>query len=99
MLLQAAQELGLDLARSYMIGDAATDLVAGQQVGCQTFLVLTGRGSQQLRPALQAVLRQFMVTRNLMEATYQIIRIERYREQILEPYFPIEPHRHFSWPH
>ena len=78
MLLQAAQELGLDLARSYMIGDAATDLVAGQQVGCQTFLVLTGRGSQQLKLALQSVRRQFMVTRNLMEAAYQIIKIEQY---------------------
>jgi D-glycero-D-manno-heptose 1,7-bisphosphate phosphatase len=78
MLLQAAQELGLDLTRSYMIGDAATDLLAGQQVGCQTFLVLTGRGSQQLKPALQSVRRQFMVTRNLMEATYQIIEIEQY---------------------
>ncbi|MBE7551512.1 MAG: HAD family hydrolase [Anaerolineales bacterium] len=48
MLLQAAAEMGLDLKASYLIGDAMTDIQAGQQVGCHTILVLTGRGSEQL---------------------------------------------------
>jgi D-glycero-D-manno-heptose 1,7-bisphosphate phosphatase len=47
MLLQAARDLNLDLSRSWMIGDALTDLQAGQAAGVQTLLVLTGRGSEQ----------------------------------------------------
>jgi D-glycero-D-manno-heptose 1,7-bisphosphate phosphatase len=46
MLLQAARELDLDLARSWMVGDALTDMQAGQAAGTQTLLVLTGRGPQ-----------------------------------------------------
>ena len=45
MLLQAARELGIDLARSWMIGDRRTDLEAGAAAGCRTILVRTGYGS------------------------------------------------------
>ena len=48
MLLQAARELDLDLSQSWMIGDALTDLQAGQAAGVkETVLVLTGRGQKQ----------------------------------------------------
>lgn len=47
MLLQAAHDLDLDLARSWMIGDALTDLEAGRAAGVRALLVLTGRGSEQ----------------------------------------------------
>lgn len=36
MLLQAAQEHGIDLQQSWMIGDAATDIEAGLAAGCRT---------------------------------------------------------------
>jgi D-glycero-D-manno-heptose 1,7-bisphosphate phosphatase len=42
MLLQAARELDLDLARSYMIGDRASDVEAGRRAGCTTIRVLSG---------------------------------------------------------
>jgi D-glycero-D-manno-heptose 1,7-bisphosphate phosphatase len=38
MLLQAAQAMGIDLAASWMIGDAPRDMGAGQEVGCRTIL-------------------------------------------------------------
>lgn len=44
MLLQAAADLGIDLARSYMIGDKEADLQAGQGAGCTPILVRTGYG-------------------------------------------------------
>lgn len=47
MLLRAAAELGLDLARSYAIGDAASDLQAAKAAGVHGMLVLTGRGKEQ----------------------------------------------------
>ena len=39
MLLEAAAELDLDLARSWMIGDSDVDAEAGRSVGCRTILV------------------------------------------------------------
>jgi len=39
MLLQAAQDLELDLARSWMIGDADRDAEAGERAGCRAVLV------------------------------------------------------------
>lgn len=44
MLLQAAAALDLDLGRSYLVGDAITDLEAALAAGVQPVLVRTGRG-------------------------------------------------------
>ena len=45
MLLRAAERLGLDLARSWAVGDRARDLEAGRAAGCAGGLhVLTGHG-------------------------------------------------------
>lgn len=76
MLRQAAQEMGLNLKNSYMVGDAATDIVAGQRAGCVSFMVLTGRGLQQLVHAFRTARRPFTITRNLMGATNQILKAE-----------------------
>jgi histidinol-phosphate phosphatase family protein len=47
LLLRAARDHRLDLARSWMIGDALTDLQAGETAGARSLLVLTGRGQAQ----------------------------------------------------
>ena len=39
MLLQAAEELGIDLAKSFMVGDAATDVQAGLAAGTRVILL------------------------------------------------------------
>jgi D-glycero-D-manno-heptose 1,7-bisphosphate phosphatase len=39
MLLKAARELHVDLARSWMVGNAPTDVEAGRRAGCQTILI------------------------------------------------------------
>jgi len=44
LLRRAAEEMGLDLSRSTMIGDKPSDLVPGREVGAATVLVLTGYG-------------------------------------------------------
>ena len=44
LLLRAAAELGLDLARSTMVGDKPSDLVPARAVGAGAVLVLTGYG-------------------------------------------------------
>jgi D-glycero-D-manno-heptose 1,7-bisphosphate phosphatase len=50
LLLHATGLLGLDLANSVMIGDAITDLEAGEAAGVgKVALVRTGRGEEQMR--------------------------------------------------
>jgi D-glycero-D-manno-heptose 1,7-bisphosphate phosphatase len=44
MLTRAAEEHGLDLSRSWMIGDKESDLEAGRRAGCRVALVRTGYG-------------------------------------------------------
>lgn len=39
LLLASAAEHGIDLARSWMVGDATTDVEAGQRAGCATVLL------------------------------------------------------------
>jgi D-glycero-D-manno-heptose 1,7-bisphosphate phosphatase len=39
MLLQASREYGIDLKRSFMVGDRSGDILAGAAAGCRTFLI------------------------------------------------------------
>lgn len=39
LLLRAAEEMGLDLARSYFVGDGIVDVKAGKSAGCKTVLL------------------------------------------------------------
>jgi D-glycero-D-manno-heptose 1,7-bisphosphate phosphatase len=48
LVLQAARELGLDLARCFMVGDAARDLEAGWAAGVPGILVATGKGQDEI---------------------------------------------------
>jgi histidinol-phosphate phosphatase family protein len=47
MLLEAAADFDVDLARSFMIGDKAADVECGKRAGAKTILVLTGYGPEQ----------------------------------------------------
>jgi D-glycero-D-manno-heptose 1,7-bisphosphate phosphatase len=53
MLLRAAREHGLDLSRSYFIGDALSDAQAAAAAGVTPIYVASGRGAEQ-REALLA---------------------------------------------
>lgn len=46
MLRQAAQDYGIDLAGSWIIGDTSGDIGAGSAVGCRAILVRSGYGAQ-----------------------------------------------------
>lgn len=42
MLRRAAEQLGIDCSRSFMIGDRATDVEAGRKAGCRTVFIDLG---------------------------------------------------------
>jgi D-glycero-D-manno-heptose 1,7-bisphosphate phosphatase len=54
MLLSAAADLQIDLPASVMIGDAVSDVQAGQAAGAQAIMVRTGRGVGQTAELRQA---------------------------------------------
>jgi len=66
---QAAKALTLDLGQSYLIGDALSDLLAGQTAGLrQTVLVRTGRGTEQDSLARPKELNAFLTFETLSDA-------------------------------
>lgn len=69
MLLRAANEHGLDLAGSFMIGDKPSDIQAAKAAGCRSVLVLTGYGRELWADsALWRTCRPDMVAEDLAEA-------------------------------
>lgn len=69
MLHQAALEHNLDLNQSYMIGDALTDIQAGQAANVrQAVLLLTGRGAEQAQLPKASELPPFVTFANLATA-------------------------------
>ncbi len=56
MYLDAAEELGLDLARSYYIGDKLTDVTPALELGGRGILVRTGYGHELEASAPQPIL-------------------------------------------
>ena len=49
MLLQAAQDLNIDLTRSYLVGDTFRDMEAAKKAGVKGVLVKTGYGQDFLQ--------------------------------------------------
>lgn len=46
MLVRAARDHGIDLARSWMVGDILNDIEAGRRAGCQTLLIDNGNETE-----------------------------------------------------
>jgi len=69
LLFQAARALAIDLSSSWMIGDALTDVMAGQAAGVRRrALVLTGRGPAQLAQPAADDIHPFSIYKNLEAA-------------------------------
>jgi D-glycero-D-manno-heptose 1,7-bisphosphate phosphatase len=59
MVLEAARDLGLDLPRSWMIGDKAIDVQCGRAAGVRPILVRTGYGASQSAEGAEWVAEDF----------------------------------------
>lgn len=75
LIQQAARDLDLDLARSYVVGDRYNDIQTGANAGVQGILVLTGygRGEYEYKGAFQSV-QPVHVAADLAEAAKWILR-------------------------
>jgi D-glycero-D-manno-heptose 1,7-bisphosphate phosphatase len=45
MIEEAARDLGIDIRKSWMVGDKDIDIACGRAAGCRTILVRTGYGA------------------------------------------------------
>lgn len=73
LLQKAAEELGIDLEASYMIGDGLTDILAGKAVGCTT--VFLGNFKCEICRTMDELdARPEFVALNLLEAIRLIHR-------------------------
>ncbi len=68
MLNQAASRFRFPLDQCYMVGDALTDMMAAQAAGCESILVQTGRGREQLMSDAAGLARFYHVMANLPAA-------------------------------
>ena len=76
MIRQAQQDLGIDPARSFMVGDRWIDVAMGREAGARTVLVRTGYGTAEESHPSNDVTADF-VAETLMDATAWILRQER----------------------
>jgi D-glycero-D-manno-heptose 1,7-bisphosphate phosphatase len=77
LLRQAEQELGADLARSWMIGDRHGDLAVAWAAGARAALVKTGYGRGELEwHAAEWPRPPDLVAENVLEAVERILSLE-----------------------
>ncbi|HPF37405.1 MAG TPA: HAD-IIIA family hydrolase [Phycisphaerae bacterium] len=106
MILKAASDLGLDISKSWMVGDSARDVQAGNEAGCRTILLGSGATDPYARPnhtmsnfpaAADFILRESKRVAE-MQAVLDAARRESDRAPKREPVLvssrrPIEPAR------
>lgn len=73
MLHAAAEDLRIDLSRSWMVGDQERDVAAGQSAGCRT--ILLEADDAKLRDARASSAADF-VERDALHAAYRILRAD-----------------------
>lgn len=73
MIRQAARDLDIDPARSYVVGDRWLDVQLAHNVGASGILVRTGYGASEERQPLDGTKAE-MVADNLIEAVTWILR-------------------------
>ncbi|HAV79075.1 MAG TPA: hypothetical protein DCX53_17135 [Anaerolineae bacterium] len=77
LLLQAAEEMSLDLKRSWMIGDAWSDVEAGHAAGVRgTIIIKTGRGEEQLSLSRPKGNGNYFICNNLSHALKTILEFD-----------------------
>jgi D-glycero-D-manno-heptose 1,7-bisphosphate phosphatase len=73
LLFLTAERLGLDLAHSFLVGDAESDILVALSAGCRPVLVKTGRGAEQLALLRQHRVDAFHVVDDLADAVEWIV--------------------------
>jgi heptosyltransferase-2 len=74
LIEKASQEHGIDLRRSYVVGDKWSDMELARRVGARGILVLTGDGNQEVHRCIRNGSKAEVVVPDLYEAVQWILR-------------------------
>lgn len=72
MLQQAAKDFPIDLSKSFLVGDAWTDVAAGVAVGARSILLMTGRGRWNFVASWNRFGLNFSAACDVADATWMI---------------------------
>ncbi len=77
LALRAAGDFGLDLARSYMVGDKVEDIALGLNINASPVLVLTGYGRESLAKLGETGVKPAHVAEDVLDAAVWILAQEK----------------------
>lgn len=80
MVRRAEKDLGIDVTRSYVVGDHQGDILLAKNVGARSILVVTGHGAEELDKLKALGVKPDWIADNLAEAVDRILS-ETNREQ------------------
>ena|ERR1051326_301213 len=80
MLMNAVREFGIDLTRSYIIGDRMIDIQTGNNCGATPILVLTGYGKHELELCRENNVEISFVAADLRAAIEHIKQTEHHSQ-------------------
>lgn len=90
MILKLAEELNLDLARSWVVGDAPRDIEAGKAAGCRTVLFKDPKLPPSPAAEVESAVQPDFVVATLREAVDMIAK-EAFKTAIVRPAAPAQP--------
>jgi len=73
MLFRAQEDLGIDLAQSYVIGDRYLDVDVAYAAGAKSILVMTGNGRTEHLKHKDLPQQPHFIAENLLDAVESII--------------------------
>ena len=73
LLVDAAERYGIDLSRSFFVGDAGSDMIAGARAGCTPVLVRTGLGTETIRDKTWGKHKPAFVADDIVDAAIWIL--------------------------
>ncbi|HEY2140377.1 MAG TPA: HAD hydrolase-like protein, partial [Chthoniobacterales bacterium] len=71
MIFEAQREHGLDLRRSFVVGDKASDIGCGRNAGLRTVLVQTGYGKSETNTGADWIARDISHAADIILAAQQ----------------------------
>lgn len=74
MLLKAAEELDIDLTRSFMVGDRAGDIEAGLNAGVKSILLQSEIAEEEIKNLESKNLSPLFIAKNFLDACEFIIK-------------------------
>jgi D-glycero-D-manno-heptose 1,7-bisphosphate phosphatase len=97
MLMQLAAKWNVDLARSYMVGDAWTDMAAGRAASCRCVMVRTGRGAEQIEHQEDGLALADHIAADLASAVEWILAQEDFKSFSAENVTSLRPLTSIPW--